>query len=248
VRRSQIDLGVTAAVAVLACVAGAAGAPVAVMTVLGLLLFAAPGYLLGQLLLGPYIAGLERVAVSAGLAFCVPILGGLALYVARVPLHRAGWLGLLAGVTLICDVVLFVRREGGPLGSLRAGWRVPRGRAAAFTAAVVMAICALGIARVGVAMQHYPGYTQLWLDRPNSKAKTVDLGVGNYEGATVQYQLKIWDNGKLVSTRDLTLADGQVWQLWPRYSDRYSISVNLFRLPDLTKPYRYAALAATETP
>src|SRR5689334_3278726 len=51
--RGQADLWVTATVAVLACAAGALGAPVAVMIMLGIPLFAAPGYLLGQMLLSP---------------------------------------------------------------------------------------------------------------------------------------------------------------------------------------------------
>ena len=108
--RSQADLGITVAVAVLACAAAAVGAPVAVMIVLGIVLFAAPGYLLGQLLLGPNSIGLERVAVSTGLAFIVPIFGGLLLYVAGVPLHRAAWLGLLAGVTLVGEMILTLPR------------------------------------------------------------------------------------------------------------------------------------------
>src|ERR1019366_5018786 len=111
--RSQADLGITAAVAAFACAAAAVGAPVAVMTVLGIVLFAAPGYLSGQLLLGSHSSVLERLAVATGLAFCVPILGGLLLYAAGLPLHRAAWFGLLAGVTLVCDVVLFLRRRGG---------------------------------------------------------------------------------------------------------------------------------------
>ena len=246
--RNQADLAITAAVAVVACVAAAANAPAAVMTVLGLLLIAAPGYLLGQVLLGPYIAGLERLAVATGLAFCVPILGGLLLYVAGVPLHRPAWLSLLAGVTLICDVTLFFQRRHGPTASAGEGWRVPRAHTVAFAAAVVIAIGAVGIARAGVAMQHYPGYTQLWLNRPNGNAQTVELGVRNYEGATVRYRLVLTDNRRTALTRDLTLVNGQVWQVSPQYSGRYAITVNLFRLPDVATPYRHVTLAAAGTP
>ena len=92
--RSQADVAATALVAVLACGAAASGAPPAAMIVLGIMLLAAPGYLLGQLLVGSRIAGLERVVVMTGLALAVPVLGGLLLYAARVPLHRPGWLGL----------------------------------------------------------------------------------------------------------------------------------------------------------
>jgi len=111
--RSQADVAATALVAVAACAAAAGGVPAPVMIVLGIALFAAPGYLLGQLLLGSRVAGLERVVVITGLALAVPVLGGLLLYAARVPLHRPGWLGLLAGVTLASDAALFLGRRAG---------------------------------------------------------------------------------------------------------------------------------------
>ena len=111
--RRSADLWVTFTVAVLACAVAAVPVPVpvAVTAGLGLVLFAAPGYLLGQLLVGSSRTALERLAVSAGLALCVPVIGGLLLYVARLPLNRASWLGLLAGVTVVADVLLFVRRR-----------------------------------------------------------------------------------------------------------------------------------------
>jgi uncharacterized membrane protein len=248
-RRSQADLWITAAVAGVACGAAAADAPVAVMTVLGLVLFVAPGYLLGQLLLGSYIDGLERVAVAAGLTFCVPIVGGLLLYVAGLPLHRAAWLSLLAGVTLVCDVALFARRRSGRSPSLgqQNGWRLPLRQVAMFAAAVVIAICAVGLARAGVGMQHYPGYTQLWLDRPNESAATVNLGIRNYEGETVRYRVVLVDHGNTAAIWNLTLANGQTWHLSPRYPVRYKISVNLFRLPDVTEVYRSVALDGNPT-
>jgi hypothetical protein len=124
--RSQADVAATALVAVLACVAAAAGAPAAAMTVLGIALFAAPGYLLGQLLVGSRAAGLERVAVMTALALAVPVLGGLLLNIAGIPLHRPGWLGLLAGVTLAADTALFGRRRATGAGrATRPAMRVP---------------------------------------------------------------------------------------------------------------------------
>src|SRR2546430_6117272 len=117
--RSQADIAATALVAVLACAAAAFGAPPAATIVLGIMLLAAPGYLLGRLLVGSRTTGLELVVVMAGLALAVPVLGGLLLYAAGVPLHRPGWLGLLAGVTLAADTALFARRRTAPAG--RAG-------------------------------------------------------------------------------------------------------------------------------
>jgi uncharacterized membrane protein len=250
-RLSQADLGITATVAVLACAAASRAAPLAVTAVLGLALVAAPGYLLGQLLLGSQTAGLERLAVAAGLSLCVPILGGLLLAAAGLPLRRAEWLFLLAGVTLVCDVALFLRRRGAPPavpGHQPERWRLPIRHAVAFGAAVVIAGGAVGLARAGVALQHYPGYTQLWLDRPNSNSLTVNLGVGNDEGRTVGYLVVLWDNGHPAAIWKFTLANGQTWHQSPRYSDRYPILVKLYRLPDVTSAYRYVTLGGDKTP
>ncbi len=251
--RNQIDLGATAAVAVLACAAGSFGAPVGVTAVLGIALLAAPGYLLSQLLFGSHIAGLERVVVASGLALCVPILGGLLIVGSGLPLQRTAWLGLLAGVTLICDVVLLWRRHQrdsatASFGLRRQDWRLPPRKAIAFGAAVVIAVCALGVARLGVAVQHYAGYTQLWLIRTNKNASTLNLGVGNHEGRMMRYRLVVARNGRTTAIWNVDLADGQTWHRSPQYPSRYGISVNLFRLPDVSRPYRHVALNGNGTP
>jgi hypothetical protein len=240
----QAYLGATIALAFLTCAAAKANAPTAVSAILGIALFAATGYLLSQLLLGCHIGGLERVAVATALALCVPILGGLLLHLAGLRLDRASWLGLLAGVTLTCDVVLFLRHRG---SSTRFSWslpwsRLPMRQAGAFAAAGVIAIGGVGLARVGVALQHYPGYTQLWLVRPNEDAQTINLGVGNHEGRTIRYRLVLGRNGRPTATWNLTLTNGEGWHRSLQYPSRYNMSANLYRLPDLSQPYRHVAL------
>ena len=246
--RSQADVGATALVAVLACVAAATGAPTAAMTVLGILLFAAPGYLLSQLLVGSQTTGLERVAVMAGLALAVPILGGLLLYAARVPLHRPGWLGLLAGVTLAGDIVLFLRRRAGRAApfSWQPAWRVPRWQAAVFAAAVLVAACGVGLAAAGAAHQPQPGFTQLWLSPQQQKAHTLSFGVTNDQGGTTSYRLVLLLNGQVSATWNLTLANGQTWQRSVAVNGTYTLTANLYRLPDLTHPYRYVSTGSTK--
>jgi hypothetical protein len=239
------DLAIAAAVAVLACAAAALGAPVAVTAVLGIALLAAPGYLLGQLLFHSGMAGLERLAVVTGLALCVPILGGLLLYAFGVPLHRAAWLGLLAGVTLLGDLALLLRRRGGhaaPFSWQWEGWRLPIPHVVAYGAAVVIVICAVGLARIGAGIQHYPGFTQLWLAHPNANADIADLGVGNYEGKTMRYRLVLVRNGLPPVTWNLTLANGQTWQRSPGFSPY--IAADLYRLPDTVQPYRSVVIGA----
>jgi hypothetical protein len=250
-RASQADLGVTGAVAALACAAAAGGAPTAVTTVLGIALFAAPGYLLGRLLLGPGVAGLERVAVACGLAFVVPIVGGLLLYAAGVPLHRAAWLGLLAGVTLAGDLVLLRRRRSGRAAAFSwppRGWHLPARHAAAFGAAVVVAACALGLARIGVTAQPNPGFTELWLSAREGHALTASLGVSNQQGATTRYRLVLLRAGGVSATWGFTLAKGQTWRRAVPFTDRYAMAANLYRLPDLARPYRHVGTAGGPVP
>ena len=248
--RSQEDVVATALVAALACVAAAVGAPAAVMTVLGIALFAAPGYLLGQLLLRSRLAGLERMVVSTGLALAVPVLGGLLLYAAGVPLRRPAWLGLLAGVTVVGDIVLFLRRRASgsarmaPFG-WRPAWRVPRRHAAALAAAMLVAACAVGVARIGVAVEPQPRYTQLWLSPQRHGEGAVSLGVSNDQGGTTSYRLVLRRNGHLSAAWNITLADGGTWQRSAPVTGRGTLTAALYRLPDLTHPYRFVSTGST---
>lgn len=252
--RRHEDLWVTFTVAVLACAAAALRAPVAVTAVLGLVLFAAPGYLLGQLLAGSGRPALERLAVSAGLALCVPVIGGLLLYLARLPLNRSSWLGLLAGVTVVADVLLFVRRRqdrkapgpGGPRPGQESARRRPQlGQAAVFGLAVLVAAGAVALAREGVSVQRYPGFTQLWL-APDARTHALSLGVSNDEGVTTEYQLVLLHNSKVVDRWNLTLRNGQVWRRSPPPFTS-NIAAHLYRRPDFGHIYREVRIGTDRT-
>ena len=234
--RRSTDLWVTFMVAVLACAAAAVRAPVAVTAGLGLVLFAATGYLLGQLLVRSGRTALERLAVSAGLALCVPVIGGLLLYVARLPLNRASWLGLLAGVTVVADVLLLVRRHRNRKAPARPGraperarWRLQPGPAAAFALAVLIAAGAVALAREGTSVQRYPGFT------------------ANKEGATTGYHLVLLHHGvPLGNPRKLTLRNGQVWRLSLRSTT--DVTAHLYRLPSFKRIYREVSIGAGRSP
>ena len=260
--RSQADIAATALVAVLACAAAAVGAPPAAMIVLGIMLLAAPGYLLGRLLAGSRTSGLERVVVMAGLALAVPVLGGLLLYAAGVPLHRPGWLGLLAGVTLAADTALFARRRAAaagrtdrtamqaqavPSGLEVAGEPRPAGRAsrwhvAVFALAVLVAAGAVGLAVVGAARQPQPGFTQLWLSPQRQDAHTLSLGVTNDQGRTTSYRLVLRRDGRVVGTWNLTLGEGRTWQRSVPFTGKQTLAARLYRLPDRMHPYRHVSV------
>lgn len=245
--RNQADVIATAWVAGMACVLAPSGAPVAVMTVLGVALFLAPGYLLGQLLVGARVTGLERVAVITGLALAIPVFGGLLLYAAGVPLHRPGWIGLLAGLTLAGDVALVLLRRVGRAAPCRwqLSWpstsQLPRWQVAAFAAAVLIAAGGVGLARIGVATQPQPGFTQLWLSPQRQHGHALELGVSNDQGAATRYRLVLLHDGRVSATWNLTLAVGQTWQRSVPLAG--AVAARLYRLPDLTHPYRYVFTA-----
>jgi hypothetical protein len=243
VRRNYSDLAAAEAIAILGCVAVLTHLPEPVMIVLGLGLFAAPGYVWSDVFLNPRTPGLERVAVAAGLALMVPVFGGLGLYAAGIPLNRTAWVGLLSLVTLAgAGVALITRRRRRfdmPPRRQRRRRRWQAGHAVAYGAAVLIAAGAVGLAVFSAETQKYPGYTQLWLSPLPAKASTASLGVDNEQGAPVQYRLVVRHRGRVTATWNLTLASGQTWQRTIPYTTSYAIVANLYRLPDLTTSYRH---------
>jgi uncharacterized membrane protein len=249
--RNHADLGIAATVAVLACAAALAGAPVAVTIVVGILLLAAPGYLLSELLFGSEIAGLERLVMVVLLAFSVPILGGLPLVAAGVPLHRSAWLGLLAGVTLACALAVYGRRlwrgrRGMPTAATveREKWRVTAWHAVGFAAAVLIAGGAVGLASVGAAKQPYPGFTQLWFVPRSPSTTTAKLGVANHEGQTVRYRLVLFSDSRPAASWSLDLSNGRVWQQTTQFTGFDTLTAKLYRLPNVKRAYRYVTIEA----
>lgn len=243
-RSRQADIVVTAVAAAVACVFAAVSAPTWLSVIVGAVLFAACGYLPGTLLFGSRITGFERVTVFTGLALVVPVLGGLLLYVAHVPLRRPAWLLFLAAVTLACDCALYLRRRSGkaePFAVPRVALGGSRLHVAAFAAAVLVAILAVVVARVGVAHQATQQFTQLWLTADRQHADAGSLGVTNDQGSPTSYRLVLLRQGKVADTWNFTLANGKTWQKKVALTSSATITANLYRMPDLTHVYRYVS-------
>lgn len=242
-RRKNAEIGVTATVAVLSCGATVENAPVPVTAVLGIAVFASLGYVWVNVLFEHRVTGLERVAVAGGLALSVPVLGGLVLQAAGIPLHPAGWASLLAGVTLVGDAILMARArvpQPPAVGRRSTTWLPSRLHIVIFGAAVAVAAGAVVLASVGAATQRYPGFTQLWLSG-HGKTDTASLGVSNQQGSTKQYRLILLRKGRASETWNLTLSTGQSWQQTIRISSNYATAANLYLMPDLVHPYRHVS-------
>jgi hypothetical protein len=264
--RDNLDCAATVAVAAAECAAFAAHAPSPVTIILGLGLFAAPGYLWSTVILRRRPATLEGIAVASILALIVPIAGGLALYAAGIRLHAGVWVGFFAAATVIGSVVLAIQRrraepteaaaaaEPAAAEPLAAAERVsqapaaPRSagaeqrripHAAAFAAAAVIAAGAVGLAVYGAQAQQYPGYTQLWLTpHQDTSSEDASLGVTNQQGGPVRYRLVLLDKNHVRDTWNFTLANGQTWQQTVPYTRTYGIAADLYKMPELSEPYR----------
>jgi hypothetical protein len=240
--RRNLDLVIVGVIAVLGCVAAAAHAPTAVTIVLGVGLLVVPGYLWTEVLLKRGGLDFERVMIGTGLALMLPIFGGLVLYAAGISLHRAAWIGLLAGEAIAgVAVVAILRRnsessEPGTRTKLRI--HLPVRHALIYGAAAVFAVSTVVIAVISADKQSQPGYTQLWMAPVKNNEALASLAVNNEQGSTVVYRLQLLKKGRVSATWNLTLANGQTWQRDIPYTSKYSVAANLYRLPNLRDPYR----------
>jgi hypothetical protein len=108
-RGSNKLIPLTAGVAVCSLVATAFHAPTPVMATLAFALLASLGYVWIAVILQGRAPTLELVSVAVGLVLAAPVLGGVVLDEAGVPLSRAAWSTFFVGLTLVGDVALAFR-------------------------------------------------------------------------------------------------------------------------------------------
>ncbi len=241
--RSKLVIGVTSAVAVLAGGATLMRAPTPVTAVLGLALFASLGWVWGSVLLGPRMGDLEGIVVATAAGLALPILGGLALQAARVPLHARAWVGLIGGLTLAGDAILLFRRRAARSTQTQVRqvrWRPSGWQAVTFGAALIVAIGAVGMAHARAVNQHYPGFTELWLSALRENPAAADLGVANHQGSAQRYQLVLFHQGHRTHVWYLVLSNGETWRRTVAISSGRVTSADLYLLPvgRHSHPYR----------
>ena len=252
-RRDNRGPAIAAMVAALSVAAVVAGAPTAVTAVLALPLLAAPGYVWTEALFAGRLEGTQRVLAATCLSLMVPVVGGLALYEAGIPLDRVGWVCLLAGVTVLGGVVILVRRPGSSGAAVPVQGRLRlralvTWQAAVFAAAAVIAAGGVGLAAGGAAVQPYPGFTQLWLVPGQGHTGRDALGVSNHEGTTERYRLVVLRHGRLTAAWTISLSSGQTWRASVRPAGRAPITADLYRMPDLRHPYRHVSSVVAGKP
>lgn len=118
---------------------------------------------------------------------------------------------------------------------------VPGLQVAMLVAAAGLVLAALGVARLGVAVQPQAPFTQLWL-LPGPTGTSVQIGVTNHEGSSLGYRLVVLEDGQQIAQwSPVDLADGVTWQvdytLPSAGAVLHTVDVQLFRPTDAS-PYR----------
>jgi hypothetical protein len=108
-RGSNKLLAVIAGVAACSLVATVRHAPTPIMAVFAFALLASFGYVWIEVILQGRARALELVSVAAGLVLAAPVLGGVVLFEAGVPLSRTVWSCFFVGLTFVGDAVLAFR-------------------------------------------------------------------------------------------------------------------------------------------
>lgn len=246
-RRNNIDVVVAWVIAATGLAALVVRMPVPVTVLTGTAMFAAAGYVWSEMLLGPRAVALHRAVASACLALMIPIFAGLILYAAGIPLRTSTWPIALAAAIVIGVVLLPVQRwTAAPLvitpstQGTRAGVqkRQVAGHAAVLGAAAVIAAGAVALSVYGASAQKLPDYTQLWMSPITSDPAAAHIGVTNHGGAPARYRLVLTRRGRVSSSWNFSLADGQTWERVIPFSQAYRIDAKLYHPPDLRHVYR----------
>jgi hypothetical protein len=108
-RGSDRLIALTAGVAVCSLVATALRAPTPIMAIFAFALLASLGYVWIEVILQGRAPALELVSVAVGLVFAVPVIAGVVLYEAGIPLSRMAWSCFFVGLTFVGDAILAVR-------------------------------------------------------------------------------------------------------------------------------------------
>jgi uncharacterized membrane protein len=167
-----------------------------------------------------HAAGSERVLWSWLGSIVAAIAGGLVLNLVS-ELTRTTWLAYLLGVVVVATIASMVRRGGYSEPALRLGDRVPRIRV--HTSAALLSVGAGLLIAGALAVSVYSSsnsnrehFVQLWvLPIPagaGATAARAEVGVTNYEGRPLRFEVSITEPGRvLLSRKLLVLNQGQSW-------------------------------------
>jgi hypothetical protein len=80
------------------------------------------------------------------------------------------------------------------------------------------------------------------MDAAQNAATQAHLYVANYEGVPEQYELRLWQKGKLTDSWPITLNNGQSWQMTIGWTTNHSMLADLYLVPNTSTtstPFHY---------
>ena len=252
--RQLNDLTVVMVSAVVCAILTLVASALPVIRLLGALplVFFLPGYALGAALLPRRFFGLpERVLLSLGLSLIIVALGGLVLYWLGASLQAGTWALALSGFTVCASAIAWWRRSRShstdePLPKLH--FNVSRRDGLLVGLAMLVAIAAIGLARMPTPPKGVTGYTLLWMiPAGDGNANDYRLGVNSNEFSAGSYRLQLMLDGQVLREWPaLQLAPGESWEIQIELpSDRVgvgSVEAKLYRLDNPDVVYRQVKL------
>ncbi len=219
-------------------------------------MLALPGYAITVALFPRRALGIpERTLFSIGLSLAVVALGGLILNWTPWGLQADSWAVLLCATTCLASVMALARRRREvALAAAPAGLGLTGLQSLLLGLAAVVAVAAIGLARMPAPLQSAEGYTLLWmLPSADGNPNAVRLGVDSMELASTQFRLEVKaDSRTLREWPSLTLMPGEKWErrieLPAAEYGAGTIDAALYRLDDPRSVYRQVTLRRSESP
>jgi uncharacterized membrane protein len=208
--RAVVSLAVVSAVvAAVPGIPGAARIPAAVLLLLILPGFALASAAFAHRRLDP----VERVLLTVALSLAAAVLVALCLDVTPWGLDRSSWAVALAGVTVASALVAAVRAsERAVLAVRRRSVRPNRAQTAALACGAVLLAGAFWLATKPLPVPGATGYTALWLVPAAGSTDVVRVGVRSGELEPSTYRLSLRVGARVVRGWKLRLAPSGAWE------------------------------------
>lgn len=207
-----------------------------------------PGYALMAACTGQMPGWAERVGLSLGLSLVVAVLGGFVLYLLPWEIEARSWALLLGSITLGSSGIALRRRRAYPVvptGAITG--RISRRQGVLLGLAALICVGAVGVARLGVTVQH-TSFTQFWmLPISADDVPSVQLGIQSWELTQAQYRLQVTVGTRVIQEwTAIDLAPGQQWETVLEVSgvqdSAEPVVASLYRQDNPTIMYRQAVV------
>lgn len=230
-----------------------------------------PGYVLTSALFPRKkdLENIERIALSFGLSLAISPLIGLALNYTPFGIKLTPIVVALTGFTLIMLIIAYMQRRkvaeedrfqpnfSSYLYSLKKSFdkesKMDKVLSIVLILTLVLAIATT--AYIIVKPKEGEKFTEFYILGPDGKASDyptnltlgqtgkIFVGVVNHEYSTVNYEVVVKLQGKILSSEKLTLKNNQKWEKAVAFTpdqsgSKQKLEFILYKLPDNTKPYR----------